>query len=91
MKVPEAGSHSRSEFGPASKPSSMKTSPVGSRDMWTATRGHATGALQSPIWSGVDAVTAALEPLRRISIMAMEHAASAERCHDATRRRCRWV
>jgi hypothetical protein len=23
--------------------------------------------------------------------MAIEHATSAERCHDATRRRCRWV
>ena len=36
----------------APKPSSEKTSPVGVSDMWTATIGHANGALQSPMTFG---------------------------------------
>ena len=61
VKMPVCGFHSRSEFRAAPKPSSEKTSPVDVSDMWTATIGHANGALQSPMTLG-GSPGAALEP-----------------------------
>ena len=49
MKVPEAGSQRRIEFGARLQPSQARTCPVGSRDMSTATKGQETGALHCPI------------------------------------------
>ena len=51
-ETPVVGFHIRSELTAASKPSSEKTSPVGSSDMWTATSGHEIGALHSPSCAG---------------------------------------
>ncbi len=58
--------------------------------MWTATSGHATGALHSPISAGV-AATAAREPWSCDEGGGDASVANAARCHDGIRRRRRWV
>ena len=89
VKVPRPGSQSRSEFGAASQPSHVRTCPVGSSDMWTATSGHATGALHWPTWSGVG--PAACEPPRGISVKPTRQATKESRRQKGSDRQSRWV
>ena len=83
MKSPVCGSQSRSEFGPASNPSSVTTCPVGSSDMCTATSGHETGVLQLP--SVV--VSAAASCLRRAGVASVEKRERETRCARVAGRR----
>jgi hypothetical protein len=80
--VPVAGSQIFSEFGASSHASNASTFPVGSSDMWTATSGHATGALHAPTWA---LVTAARVPPSCTSASANTNPSSASRRHEVPR------